>query len=252
MARINVFLCPSSTPPNQTWLSVPPVGGTAKLFAGNNYFANVGSSIMWIGWPTNKPNGLFGNGGVPYGLRDVTDGTSNTIAFGEFRTGDFDDSKNSIQDIVGITWNSSAFQGTPNRNMDAPNSNMPGAGNIGAAALLKDLATAGAAFTARTGSYGTNGQRSWNGRMWHVGMFGHALGNTLVPPNSQYPYIQYWDTNGDFDSAGVCGLTSMHPGGANALFADGSVKFLKSSLNYNTLWSLGSKSGGEVVSADSY
>jgi prepilin-type N-terminal cleavage/methylation domain-containing protein/prepilin-type processing-associated H-X9-DG protein len=249
MTRINSFLCPSSTPPMQTWLSV---GGSAKLFAGNSYFASAGSSIMWIGWPTDKPNGLFAVGGVPYSLRDITDGTSNTIAFGEFRIGDFDDSKNSIQDIVGITWSSSAFTGMPNRNMDRPPGNMPGPGNVGAAALLTDLRTAGASWNARTGSYGTNGQRSWNGRMWHVGNYGHALGNTLVPPNSQYPYFQYWDSNGDFDSAGVCGLSSQHPGGANVVFADGSVKFIKSSTSFPVLWALGSKSGGETVSADSF
>jgi len=249
MARINSFLCPSATPPNQTWLSV---GGTARLFAGNSYFASAGSSIMWIGWPTNKPNGPFAVGGVPYGLRDITDGSSNTIVFGEMRIGDFDDSRNSIQDMVGITWNSSAFPGTPNRNMDAPNSNMPGVGNVGAAALLKDLQTAAASWNSRSGGYGTNGQRSWNGRMWHVGNYGHALGNTLVPPNSQYPYIQYWDSNSDFDSAGVIGLTSFHPGGAHALFGDGSVKFLKSSVSYQVLWALGSKNGGETISADSF
>ena len=249
MARLNTLLCPSSTPPPNTWLSV---GGRAQLFAGNNYFASAGSSIMWIGWPNDKPNGMFANGGIPYGIRDVRDGTSNTVAFGEFRVGDFDDSKNSIQDMVGITWSSSAFTGMPNRNMDRPNGNMPGPGNVGAASLLADLQTAGAAWNAATGGYGTRGQRSWNGRMWHVGMYGHAMGNLLVPPNSNYPYIQYWDSNSDFDSAGVCGLTSFHPGGAHVLFADGSVKFLKSSVAYPVLWALGSKNGGENISADSF
>jgi prepilin-type N-terminal cleavage/methylation domain-containing protein/prepilin-type processing-associated H-X9-DG protein len=249
MTRINSFLCPSSPLPKGNWLTV---GTSARPFAGNNYFASTGSSIMWIGWPTDVPNGLFANGGPPFSLRDITDGTSNTVAFGEFRTGDFNDAKNSIQDMVGIQWNSSAFTGMPNRNMDRPNGNMPGPGNVGAAALLQDLQTAAASWNSRTGSYGTNGQRSWNGRMWHVGMYGHALGNTLVPPNSQYPYVQYWDSNSDFDSAGICGLTSFHPGGANALFADGSVKFLKSSMSYQVLWAIGSRDGGETVSANEY
>ncbi|MEW4567718.1 DUF1559 domain-containing protein [Tautonia sp. JC769] len=251
-ARINAFLCPSSSPPRSNW-NLDSNLGMNRPFAGNNYFASTGSSIMWIGWPTDKPNGLFANGGSPFGLTDVTDGTSNTVAFGEFRTGDFDDSKNSIQDIVGIQWNASAFPNMPNRNMDRPPGNMPGPGNVGAAALLQDLETAGNTWSTRqeTG-YGPGGQRSWNGRMWHVGMYGHALGNLLVPPNSQYPYVQYWDSNSDFDSAGICGLTSQHPGGANVCFADGSVKFLKSSVAYPVLWALGSRDGGEVISADSY
>ncbi|RUL89226.1 DUF1559 domain-containing protein [Tautonia sociabilis] len=252
MTRINTLLCPSSTPPRAIWNIDETLGMNRRPFAGNNYFASAGSSIMWIGWPNDIPNGLFANGGIPFSSRDVTDGTSNTVAFGEFRTGDFDDSKNSIQDIVGIQWNASAFPNMPNRNMDRPPGNMPGPGNVGAAALLADLQTAATSWTNQQGNYGTNGQRSWNGRMWHVGMYGHALGNLLVPPNSKYPYVQYWDTNSDWDSAGICGLTSYHPGGANACFADGSVKFLKSTLAYQVLWGIGSRSGGEVVSADQY
>jgi hypothetical protein len=34
--------------------------------------------------------------------------------------------------------------------------------------------------------------------------------------------------------------------------ADGSVKFLKTSTNLQTLWSLGSRAQGEVISADAY
>jgi prepilin-type processing-associated H-X9-DG protein len=45
---------------------------------------------------------------------------------------------------------------------------------------------------------------------------------------------------------------SYHPGGVNALFGDGSVKFIKSTVN-GTVWrSLGTVAGGEVLSADSY
>jgi prepilin-type processing-associated H-X9-DG protein len=44
----------------------------------------------------------------------------------------------------------------------------------------------------------------------------------------------------------------MHPGGANFVFADGSVHFLKSSINPFTYNALGSRAGGEIVSSDSY
>jgi prepilin-type processing-associated H-X9-DG protein len=47
-------------------------------------------------------------------------------------------------------------------------------------------------------------------------------------------------------------MTSYHPGGANVLMADGSVRFLKNSTNIQTVWSLGSRAGGEIVSADAY
>jgi prepilin-type processing-associated H-X9-DG protein len=45
---------------------------------------------------------------------------------------------------------------------------------------------------------------------------------------------------------------SWHSGGVNVLFADGSVKFIKNSINPQTWWALGTKSGGEVISSDAY
>jgi prepilin-type processing-associated H-X9-DG protein len=46
--------------------------------------------------------------------------------------------------------------------------------------------------------------------------------------------------------------SSYHPGGCNFAFADGSVKFLKDSINTQVYWALGTRAGGEVISADSY
>jgi prepilin-type processing-associated H-X9-DG protein len=45
---------------------------------------------------------------------------------------------------------------------------------------------------------------------------------------------------------------SYHPGGVNALFADGSVKFAKDTIN-PTIWQgLSTTQGGEVISGDNY
>ena len=46
--------------------------------------------------------------------------------------------------------------------------------------------------------------------------------------------------------------SSNHPGGVNVLLCDGSVKFIKDTINQRSWWALGTKAGGEVVSADSY
>ncbi len=48
------------------------------------------------------------------------------------------------------------------------------------------------------------------------------------------------------------GFKSLHPGGANFAFADGSVHFLKNSISLVTYCALGSRLGGEVISSDSY
>jgi prepilin-type N-terminal cleavage/methylation domain-containing protein/prepilin-type processing-associated H-X9-DG protein len=53
-------------------------------------------------------------------------------------------------------------------------------------------------------------------------------------------------------SAAAKGFVSMHPGGANFLFADGSVRFLKETIGLVTYCALGSRDGGEVVSAGAY
>jgi prepilin-type N-terminal cleavage/methylation domain-containing protein/prepilin-type processing-associated H-X9-DG protein len=46
--------------------------------------------------------------------------------------------------------------------------------------------------------------------------------------------------------------SSNHPGGVNALFADGSVHFIKNTVNPVTWYGLGTIAGGEVISSDSY
>ena len=48
------------------------------------------------------------------------------------------------------------------------------------------------------------------------------------------------------------GARSLHPGGVNTLFGDGSVRFIKSTINPMTWVALGSISGGEVISSDQY
>jgi prepilin-type N-terminal cleavage/methylation domain-containing protein/prepilin-type processing-associated H-X9-DG protein len=45
---------------------------------------------------------------------------------------------------------------------------------------------------------------------------------------------------------------SYHPGGVNALLADGSVRFSKNTISYTVWRALSSTTGGEVVSSDSY
>ena len=60
------------------------------------------------------------------------------------------------------------------------------------------------------------------------------------------------DPNHHGDHGGAAPPTSNHPGGVNVAFADGSVKFVKDTVDLKAWWSLGTRAGGEVVSADSF
>jgi prepilin-type N-terminal cleavage/methylation domain-containing protein/prepilin-type processing-associated H-X9-DG protein len=247
--RIQSFLCPSSPLPYTSYFSRP--------MPGNSYFASVGSSMHWVmGSGGSAPNGLFGYGGGsggdearPIGIRDVTDGSSNTIAFGEWRLGDQDSGKLSIQDVI------SGFPvGFPSyitgEGWGDPNMNMQRANWPAFQTWLNTCAGLAPKSTTQPNNWEFN--MSYLGQAWNQGMFGWTLGNTLMPPNSPYPNCRGCSWNGDWDCPGMYGLSSFHPGGGNVAFADGSVRFLKSSTSQFVVWAVGSRAGEEVVSSDSY
>ena len=47
-------------------------------------------------------------------------------------------------------------------------------------------------------------------------------------------------------------IYAFHPGGANVLFADGSVHFIKESIDPRTIVSLITRAAGEIISSDQY
>jgi prepilin-type N-terminal cleavage/methylation domain-containing protein/prepilin-type processing-associated H-X9-DG protein len=251
--RIASFVCPSNPQPPGTYYG-KPIGGTS-------YFASVGSSLHWVGASgSSSPNGIFMHGGsdpVANGfesykartIADITDGTSNTIAFGEWRMGDQDSSKLSIpQDVI-----SHGVGDPPGITCDGwgnPNMNMP-QGSVGFLQWLNTCAGLAPASTTH-GSTGWEYNMSYLGQGWNQGMFGWTLGNTLLAPNPRYPNCRMCSWDGDWDCPGMYGLSSFHPGGGNIAMADGSVRFLKQTTANPIVWALGSRDQGDIVSADSY
>jgi prepilin-type N-terminal cleavage/methylation domain-containing protein/prepilin-type processing-associated H-X9-DG protein len=61
-----------------------------------------------------------------------------------------------------------------------------------------------------------------------------------------------WWANPAALNYGQFGFRSLHPGGVNFLFADGSVKFLKQTINMVTYRALSTVSLGEVTSSDAF
>jgi prepilin-type N-terminal cleavage/methylation domain-containing protein/prepilin-type processing-associated H-X9-DG protein len=243
--RLNVFLCPSSIAPG--WKMA---GRTAPLpnfqAPGNNYFACIGSCLEFAGQqPSGPPNGMFqyagtkGSGAI--GISKIGDGTSNTIAFGEWKTGDGTTSIITIPtDIVflgalpaGVTRN------TPTMLMPNPT-------------LVKNFPAWLASCSAALAADRTN-HTSTLGEAWAMGIMGFTMGNVLLPPNPKYPNCSISTVaSNTLENPGMIGLSSFHPGGANILMADGSVKFLKDTTSNQTVWKLGSRDQGEVISSDEY
>jgi len=69
----------------------------------------------------------------------------------------------------------------------------------------------------------------------------------------------FFGAQGNFTSDGSGGgwtaastATSNHPGGVNTAMGDGSVRFIKDTINYQTWWALGTRNMGEILSSDSY
>ncbi len=158
---------------------------------------------------TQRVNGLLKQGCTP--ISQCTDGTSNTIAFGEDAGRD------------------ESFK-SPYLNIDP----------------------AAAGDTRGAGPYGSGQFR----RYWRWAEPDAAFGvsgqpnNAFRPMKELTPYPTTTVTAGN--NAGANDeLFSFHNGGVNCLFGDGSVRFIKNSINLLTLRALVSLAGGEVIDANS-
>jgi prepilin-type N-terminal cleavage/methylation domain-containing protein/prepilin-type processing-associated H-X9-DG protein len=228
--QLSLYLCPSNDPTN--------------LVPGNCYFASVGSCLEMDGtFTTGPPNGVFQYSGTRIGLRDITDGSSNTVAFGEWKTGSGVLAKLTLPTDI-------YFAGFPT-----------GTGRNGALAgtlaMPNPILVANfPAWLAKCRSLFGTGTRSTitveAGETWASGLFGFTQGTLLTAPNPGVPNCGIQAGTSNLQSPGMLGLNSNHPGGANVLMCDGSVRFLKNSTSMPTIWALGSRAGGEVISADSY
>ncbi len=245
---LSAFVCPSDglspVKASGTWGSAASLSCWQWTGTTNNYLASMGTTTKYGGNGNPGPgfdcSGVFSQGGPSYGVQNITDGTSNTIAFGESLVGD--------GTIETVKWR------------DGPvvsQASLAGAlldVSTNPTGVQTDLNVCAAGLLAQTTT--GSGSQNQKGFRWSNSSGGFALFNTIVPPNStQYPFAwcKMGHASGSNASDGPYQCTSSnHPGGGNFLLADGSVRFLKSSLSLKTYWSLGTKAGGEVLSSDSY
>ncbi len=84
---------------------------------------------------------------------------------------------------------------------------------------------------------------------WHIAVNSYLHAGTPNSTSCSNPNEGWLTYPGPGGSAPP---TSYHSGGVNIAFSDGSVRFVKDSVNLTTFWALGTRNGGEAVSQDSY
>ena len=105
----------------------------------------------------------------------------------------------------------------------------------------------------------TGGIQDHRGDIWNDDWM-CAMFTAFTPPNVSFSDYLGNDCNYPYQNNPPCivqvpyfiAARSYHPGGVNALMADGHVQFFKNSIAYTTWRMLGSSQGGEVLSSDSY
>jgi prepilin-type N-terminal cleavage/methylation domain-containing protein/prepilin-type processing-associated H-X9-DG protein len=249
-AVIASFLCPSD-PGAQN--------GAWNIAHINSYNASYGATTTQLNtWGNNcntsnnygcvlpdQSSGVY-TYGLAYDIRDLTDGTSNTVAFAEKLTGQ----NGANYYMARSTATGKKYRG--NIVMVTSPATPAGASQVNAfanvAAVRNAIQVCSQAFQTQT-----QGIHDYPGWRWSTGMIGFTMINTIQTPNDTFGGCAFDPTIGDWPNGGYSfGVSSGHPGGVNVAMADGSVRFIKNTIAQNIWWGLGTRNGGEVISADAY
>lgn len=92
---------------------------------------------------------------------------------------------------------------------------------------------------------------SRQGMSWVMGEMCCSVYNHVAPPNARSCAAPGF-SGSMANMAMQVPPSSNHPGGVNVLFGDGSVRYLKSTVNLLSWRAIGTRNGGETVSASDY
>lgn len=222
--KISMLICPSEPDPN-------PASANVGISNITNYGWVMGDWYVWGGFSAQSNRSAFG----PNRSRrsaELSDGLSNTMVASEALA-----KQPLYRDCGGLMRVNNANQ-IPSP-ADTPETIIPEIQG-GAACEFKA------------------GHSEWtDGQAHHTGI------TTAWPPNRKIwgktpsGSQQEFDITGQREKKGgptFASITarSMHPGGVNTLFGDGSVKFIKESVAGQVWRAIGTVASGEVVSADDY
>jgi len=205
-----------------------------------NYVGNIGGPGAIQTFSGTMVSPPFGDPVAPtsvIGLQAVTDGTSNTALFSERLMGV---PNNPVVRRDSALAKRALYQ--------VPTSAAENSNNVTGAMAVLNACKALPSTTNSIASY-RSGQIYTIAHPW-APIFNRY--NHFGPPNMISCDTTPSKFNGLGGGQGVIPPTSNHPGGVNMGFTDGSVKFIKDSINLQTFWALGTRAGGEVVSSDAY
>jgi len=236
---IPLMLCPSDPGGRIT------KGYGGYMYGGNNYMVSIGS-----GTATNydrrwSTDGIaYDNSEVIFG--QIQDGTSNTVFMSESVRSFGDDMTLPAGKtppfpyqwtLNGSTGVSSALNATPGLKATGN----PWSGSVDGNGMISNpnIEALWPSFTGWRGS--TSNAMRGRGISWASTGTMNTLTSGYLPPNSRVPDIAMHHT-------GIFGPRSFHPGGANVLFGDGSVRLLTKEMSPFVCRALHSVAGGEVAS----
>jgi prepilin-type N-terminal cleavage/methylation domain-containing protein/prepilin-type processing-associated H-X9-DG protein len=207
---ISIFLCPSDPAPPTVQLTYV---SEAVTYSGANYGGNQSDGTLTSPTqthPVNPGNGLFWVG-AKVRITDMTDGTSNTVAFAESTRGDGSRAANS------------AAIADPRKYR-----------GLGASDIYANADN-------------NSGHTQWDGRRFTTWLRSTipegCIMNGYLTPNSPKP-------DAILGSSRVTAARSYHTGGVNILWSDGSVRFVRDAVDLATYRAAWTRSGNEVVSGN--
>jgi prepilin-type N-terminal cleavage/methylation domain-containing protein/prepilin-type processing-associated H-X9-DG protein len=242
--QISYLLCPSDFGAGPGFSTPETVGGVSRPVSSASYPPNLGLNRRINGAPPGTAAGNWQQNGPNYILSDwdgamiarqtsintFIDGTSTTAIYSEWVRGPGGiPSKNGLGMVYNLSLPMAAFP------TDAQFAQ--------AAQATTPLSIAG------DNNHQPPGSQSWGwkGEWW-------AFGGTMAYSHTNLPNryaFDYSDNAEDGRAAStLINASSNHPGGVNVLFMDGSVRFIKSTIQVQPWYAIATPDNGEAITQD--